>query len=1180
MIRPTASRPARRLLVACGFASVAMMLSVPLGACLFSGNAASGFGDSRGSLLLGGSAPTQGEQHRSGASAAIQPLPNGAASRISAAGIAGIGRPPFDSECVQPPSMPAWLRGVDSCAWHPASARETVPIGPAITTAREARGPLVGTTLTTSPNSSAVGSWVDVNGTGFPANSPVLLSLGGVAVGQNCSSDKLGDIVGPSGTTCTFPVPTLPGGSETLTAGLPPAAPLNSVPITVGNYPSAVVFDPHTDEEFVAFTPTSTGPTNVSVISDTNDSFVTNVSVNSSASNLAFDPSTDEVFVSGGDSNNVSVIADGNDTVVANIDVGGFPGPLVYDPATRQMFVLITASDNVSVISDRTDTVVATIAVGAYPYALADDYGTGDVYVANTYSANVSVISGISDTVVATIGVGSFPGDVLYDPGTDQVFVANFFGQTVSSILDSSDVVQTTINMPGTPLLMAYDPRMGQVSVVNYNPNGSQMSNVSILADRNDSILTTIAVGSYPGSVTYDSATDQIIVPNQGSDNVSVISGWNDSFLASFPLGSYPGPSAFDPSTSQVFVVNAYSSNLSVLKTPYNLNASTGFGVSPALRLAVAPGPNSVDIGQTFTLEGGGFGAQLSLNATFGGLPISCSATAMGTCVGGILGSDPNGAFLADFIAPNATAGVQNITVSEAGGLSATTSIAVYPAPQIGNVTASPSSVDLGQTTTFSVGGISGGSGSLVYVWKGLPTSCVASSVASVACTPDSAGNYSVAVELVDSNGFMLTSRPFAFAVYRDPKVSTPVGQPGSGFADVGQNVTFQAHASLGSGTYPAYAWTGLPAGCTGATAIVVCVGSELVAGTYAVIATVTDSNGFTSNESPALVYTINAIPVTETPQSTQPSADVGQNVTFSEPEMTGSPSWSYSWRGLPSGCFGATSRMVSCDLRDSGVYNVSVGVDDPANTTVVSGTLVFLVYPDPTVTFSLSRQLLDVGQYVSLSATVENGSGNDSFQWHQLPPGCGETGASVACAPTGSGSYPVRVQVIDSNGFSVNSTAAQLTINPAITAKISTSPSGGMLGENSTFWATASGGSPPLTYAWNFGDGSTGAGAVAYHSYTRAGNFSVALWVNDTAGSSVEKNAYVVVAAATTGGATGPANYLPIFVAGVLVVGLAASAVVIRRRTARRRTNAGSTGESEADKSESAPATEESNHP
>lgn len=37
-----------------------------------------------------------------------------------------------------------------------------------------------------------------------------------------------------------------------------------------------------------------------------------------------------------------------------------------------------------------------------------------------------------------------------------------------------------------------------------------------------------------------------------------------------------------------------------------------------------------------------------------------------------------------------------------------------------------------------------------------------------------------------------------------------------------------------------------------------------------------------------------------------------------------------------------------------------------------------------------------------------------------------------------------------------------------------------------------------PLTYAWDFGDGSTGSGAMPSHTYTSAGNFEVSLVVND----------------------------------------------------------------------------------
>jgi PKD repeat protein len=51
------------------------------------------------------------------------------------------------------------------------------------------------------------------------------------------------------------------------------------------------------------------------------------------------------------------------------------------------------------------------------------------------------------------------------------------------------------------------------------------------------------------------------------------------------------------------------------------------------------------------------------------------------------------------------------------------------------------------------------------------------------------------------------------------------------------------------------------------------------------------------------------------------------------------------------------------------------------------------------------------------------------------------------------------------------------------------------------SFTGSASGGTLPYSYAWNFGDSSTGSGSSASHAYQTAGVYTVVLTVTDAAG-------------------------------------------------------------------------------
>jgi len=69
----------------------------------------------------------------------------------------------------------------------------------------------------------------------------------------------------------------------------------------------------------------------------------------------------------------------------------------------------------------------------------------------------------------------------------------------------------------------------------------------------------------------------------------------------------------------------------------------------------------------------------------------------------------------------------------------------------------------------------------------------------------------------------------------------------------------------------------------------------------------------------------------------------------------------------------------------------------------------------------------------------------------------------------------------------------------PALTTSFTFSPSSPQAGQQVTFTATASGGTSPYTFSWNFGDSSTATGASVTHTYSSAGTFPVTLTVRDS---------------------------------------------------------------------------------
>ncbi len=127
------------------------------------------------------------------------------------------------------------------------------------------------------------------------------------------------------------------------------------------------------------------------------------------------------------------------------------------------------------------------------------------------------------------------------------------------------------------------------------------------------------------------------------------------------------------------------------------------------------------------------------------------------------------------------------------------------------------------------------------------------------------------------------------------------------------------------------------------------------------------------------------------------------------------------------------------------------------------------------------------------------------------------DTGASSSHAFANAGSYTITVTASDDEGGAAQSTIS-VTVNAPPTAgggsnkpPASTPPPAPNQAPTAAFTATgsilsasfnAAGSSDPdgdaLTYAWTFGDGSTGTGRAPTHTYETAGSYTVELTVND----------------------------------------------------------------------------------
>jgi PKD repeat protein len=143
-------------------------------------------------------------------------------------------------------------------------------------------------------------------------------------------------------------------------------------------------------------------------------------------------------------------------------------------------------------------------------------------------------------------------------------------------------------------------------------------------------------------------------------------------------------------------------------------------------------------------------------------------------------------------------------------------------------------------------------------------------------------------------------------------------------------------------------------------------------------------------------------------------------------------------------------------------------------------------------------------GQVVSFDGSASSDPNDDAltYAW-DFGDGAMGDGVSPSHAYAADGTYTVTLVVNDGELDSpAATTTAEIATPPANSAPVANAggPYNGETGVAITFNGSASSDvdNDPLTYTWDFGDGTTGDGEMPMHSYAAAGTYTVTLVVND----------------------------------------------------------------------------------
>ncbi len=284
-------------------------------------------------------------------------------------------------------------------------------------------------------------------------------------------------------------------------------------------------------------------------------------------------------------------------------------------------------------------------------------------------------------------------------------------------------------------------------------------------------------------------------------------------------------------------------------------------------------------------------------------------------------------------------------------------------------------------------------------------------------------------------------------------------------------------------------------------------------AGDYNVTLTVKDNSGMTCDTgvtttrvSPNFAPMANAGP--------EVKACLGETVTFDASASQVQGASKYTW-DFGDGTTGEGMK-VSHAYEKAGSYRVLLTIDDGKGTNCSVGQAVTSAWiaDRPTVQIQ-GPDWACTGQTVTFDAPATGGS--LKYHWDF---GDGETwdgGSHASHAYQKGGNYNVLVTVDNGQGFACSTASAgkpiKINSRPTVPAGENLNSCVGQTIVFDGSGATDPDGDP-LTYAWDFGDGSTSNEAKPAHVYEKSGNYRVIFTVKDSSGSDcgVNSTSYNVV--------------------------------------------------------------------
>jgi PKD repeat protein len=322
----------------------------------------------------------------------------------------------------------------------------------------------------------------------------------------------------------------------------------------------------------------------------------------------------------------------------------------------------------------------------------------------------------------------------------------------------------------------------------------------------------------------------------------------------------------------------------------------------------------------------------------------------------------------------------------------------------------------------------------------------------------------------------------------------------------VGGSLSFNPAASSSSNSISSETWNwGDGSTSFHAGALTSVSHSYAAAGTYTVRLTLVDNRGNTNSTSQSI--TVHSLPVasfTFSPTNASIGVPVGFDRTGSSDSEAGVTISSYAWT-FGDGATG-TGATPSHAYASGGTYTVTLKVTNSVGLTNTTSKQVTVASDEsPTAGFTFGPSSPVAGE-TSVSFDGSTSSDPDgsvtSYSWNFGDGTPAGSGANPSHTYVNAGTYTVSLTVTDSSSRTAT-ISHQITVvaDELPSAAFTFSPSTQTSGQPIAFDGSASSDRDGsiVSYAWNFGDGTTATGAKPSHAYKKPGTYTVTLGVVDS---------------------------------------------------------------------------------